>query len=451
MDVNYRQTVIGMVVAICATGLWADKPAGDLWYDHAHGLIMTLPVQAHRVEDPIDEALIRIKGPSQHGGYNIYAVVKQNPKHKTIEQLTDQAMAEVSITAADPSLQEKRYVQLGGRDAAVIYYRHGNRNVQVIERVFKGAKKKPWIMGQALILLPSQQAPGVERLPSERLLVVHMDVDVQYEEQGKAAFESMLASLQIDDPKALAMRRMEQINEAGKWLKPLNFDDWRKACIADQLFMIKKGNRDIGYMRVRQSQSTELKHNGLRTIIEARYVDNDRAVDTLFNAFWSENDQNEFWSKVITERPDAPMDGRTRSAGAGTTWRETGVRSGEEITVVREGPAGKKTHQWDRPPNGYLSQVQVQLLGQMLKSAPKKELGFYAYLSSSNSITFRTDRIEAAADGYRVLSRPNPEKTQYVTMYDRKGQLKSQQLPDGTTTLPTTKAQLAARWKYGRR
>jgi len=438
-----------LILTLCSLAFAEPESEGELWYDHAHGLIMTLPPNTTRIEDPIDKALIRLTSPISSGGYNIHATVRQNAKRKTIVQLADQAMAEVSITSVQPTKLEIRFIKLSERSSVVIYYRHADRNAQVIQRVFKNAKKRPWIMGQALILLPSLITPGVERMPSERMLVVQMDVDEPNSNQGKDAFEAMLASLQIDDPKSLALRRMQCLSTSAKWRKSLKFDDWKACALAEQLFSIRKDDIDIGYMRVQQLPGIELNHQGLHVVVEARFIENNRAIDTQFKAFWSDNDANEFWSKIITDRPLKALGLNNPRNSEGTTWSETGIRQDQTISVVRRGPAGSKTYHWQKPPDGYLSQVQTHLLGQMFTTAPQSEMGFYAYFSSNNSIAYRTERIEHnPTSGYRVFSRPNLEKSQFVTIYNRKGLALSQQLPNGTQIVITTKAKLAARWKY---
>ena len=84
----------------------------------------------------------------------------------------------------------------------------------------------------------------------------------------------------------------------------------------------------------------------------------------------------------------------------------------------------------------------------MLKGAPADELGFYTFYASTDSLAFRTEQIKPQTDGsYQILSRPNPQKPLFRSVYNTTGSMISQQLPDDTNLLAATEKDLAVRWK----
>ena len=119
-----------------------------------------------------------------------------------------------------------------------------------------------------------------------------------------------------------------------------------------------------------------------------------------------------------------------------------------ESPLASQGPSGIQELRWQCPPVGYLPQVKAAMLHDLISPENATTLGFYVYNPNIHKITLRTERVESASDGtFVVYSRPSPEAMQDVSYYDPQGRLVKRMLQNGRVLLPTTKDELAARWK----
>src|SRR6185369_10996180 len=113
-------------------------------------------------------------------------------------------------------------------------------------------------------------------------------------------------------------------------------------------------------------------------------------------------------------------------------WVETGVRSGDKITVSKQEPGSNKDFKWEKPKEGYLSQVEVLLLDALLPHTAATDVGFYAYYPLQGKLTFRSERVAPQPDGScRVYSRPAPEHAEQVSYFGTDGRLQKRVLPGG--------------------
>jgi hypothetical protein len=412
------------------------------WYDHSQGITVTIPADARIVEaqlmnDP--DALVRFVGPRGPGDYRITITAKNNPHGAPIENVMETAKSEVAISAIDFTIEHESIETINNLPVGLIYYRHLKRHRSVQADVIGNAAPKPWMMGQAFIARSS-----------DTLIVVTLDVDEDGFNRGRDVFDRLLRTMSIEDVERLTERRKELVQRGIDWRGQLNYDQLLGGCVDEQLFRITQGGNDVGYLRMRQRPDEQMQFSGIRIDMQARVYKTGSTVDTQSSFFLSEELSTEFWSIRITERPLNPGD-RTATLGSGeSTYLETGLRSHNRIEVTVEDAFGKKFHTWRMPLAGYISQVEMLLLGQLATSAEPGEMGFYAYFSSANSLSFRTERIERNDDGsYRLLTRPNPGRPQYVTHYNPQGRFVRQELPDGSLMLPATRAELAGRWHYG--
>ena len=143
------------------------------------------------------------------------------------------------------------------------------------------------------------------------------------------------------------------------------------------------------------------------------------------------------------QQPNAPAVQANELVWEKTSWLETGVRNGEQITIIREGPAGVQRLSWRKPPIAYVSQVELYLMAPLL---PKEtgEYGFYAYYPNTGSVSFRKVRVVPSGDGgIRVLSQATPDSPEQRSDYDRDGNLIGRELGEGMELVPTTRDELA--------
>ena len=191
-----------------------------------------------------------------------------------------------------------------------------------------------------------------------------------------------------------------------------------------------------------------------------------KAIDTHSQLFLSQDGNYESWATRTTVRehkdpaaaaleaktsklqPTPPVDPKKAPAPAATqvTYMETGVRTYDEITIIREGPSGVERFAW-RKPHGYISQVELMQLSGLLPRQDE-EYGFYAYHPQTGSVSFRTVRIVSEGDnGFRLYSRPTPDSPEQMSDYDKAGALTRRALSENRDVIPTTREELAKLYK----
>ncbi len=194
-----------------------------------------------------------------------------------------------------------------------------------------------------------------------------------------------------------------------------------------------------------------------------------KAIDTHSQLFLSQDGNYESWATRTTVREHkdptaaaveaksaklkpapapAPVDPKKPAAPAVTqvTYMETGVRTHDEITIIREGPSGVERFAWKKP-HGYISQIELMQLSGLLPRQDE-EYGFYAYHPQTGSISFRTVRVLSEGEnGFRIYSRPTPDAPEQMSDYDKVGALTRRNLAEGRDVIPTTREELAKLYK----
>jgi len=163
--------------------------------------------------------------------------------------------------------------------------------------------------------------------------------------------------------------------------------------------------------------------------------------DTHSSFFVSRDDKYETWEIVTTIKPSA-------QGGRPAQWQEHGQRVGDQIVVKRTGPDGNLPMQkGERPKDAYLSQVHVQLMGQLLAGRDQPTMGFHAYYPNTGKMTFRTVRAERQEKGSsQVFVRPTHDQAPEIWHFDADGTLVKRVLGGGKQLLPTTAARVRGRW-----
>ena len=400
-----------------------DLLATERWREHSYGISLRPPLGSRLMSQTADDAILRIYG---QGGYTIRLYIKKAPAQLTVQRLITQAIHQLGGAYPSATILDQQWPQLADRPAAAIYFRIPDR------------KQGPWVMAQTFL-----------RLDSTALLMAQLEADEAQYPQARPAFEAMLASLEIQDPKEINQARTEQINRGESWRQKLTTQQLHDAIEPNQWLRIIENGEDIGYMRIKEHAVNQMGHSGIRIDVQTRINVNNRAVDSIANFFASDNGEHEVWSVRTTLRPLHAANKKTSGPQKNTTsWAETGVRSKDRITVNQETPTGIKDHHWERPSQGYLTQVELMMIERVLgDNTPDGEMGFYAYSPSTQQIVYRTVGIQINPDGTRVVrSRPSPEQNKQISHYSSDGKLTKRQLPDGHLVVPTTTRELSAKW-----
>lgn len=104
--------------------------------------------------------------------------------------------------------------------------------------------------------------------------------------------------------------------------------------------------------------------------------------------------------------------------------------------------------EWQTPPEGYLSQVEAQLIPSLLPRNEQQDLGFYAYASNDAELALRTLQVFPGEEAgtYVVRERVTPNSPEVVSTYDAAGRLIHRQMADGRVLVPATPDEMRLIW-----
>ncbi len=341
------------------------------------------------------------------------------------------------IAAADPNavMFDRSGLEPDGRAATAMYFKLSPTKFSVTPQE---KRAEPWVLGLAFM-----------ELQPETFVVLRLQVDEVKYDHTRPLFEAMVESLRIEDPGQVAARRKTMLERGELWLELLEEPRRRSALVAEQWLRLRQRNVDIGYMQIRQRQTTEMDMPGMGVVTLATVMRGDRVYDSESRFFASDDGHHEIWSIKMALRPlgpGAPTQAPPKGAHV-ATWMETGYRSHAVIEVKRESPEGITTRQWPRPPKAYLSQMDWHLAGAMMPHNARQDMAFYAYHPNTGRIMLRTVTVLPAGDGsYRVVTKPGPDHPQDTTYYDAQGRFLRRQLHGGTVVRPTTPEELRVVW-----
>jgi len=290
---------------------------------------------------------------------------------------------------------------------------------------------------------------------------------------SQRVYESMIATVRIEDPAVAEARRRELVTTGTAFLARLSPADYAKAIDQPpQLFRIyapapggaasdavERGYRSVRFFKGTRSQidpqATALAPGvgnpaGFLAEIGARLIEPGpggpaefQVLDVNALYFLSEDRQEEAWSIRTAVRIAANK--------APAVFVEMGTRSGRTMVVSLKNPRkGDTLLNPTVPADGYINQLEGFLLPRLLVQAGiEAELGFYGYQPLTESITLRRERIEhdpAMPGVWKITSRPRESATPATYLYRASGELIRGDLADGLIMEPIWPADLERLW-----
>lgn len=402
--------------------------ASQRWQEHSFGLSLLPPANFKRLEPPADGALVTFIDPAPT---TISVFVHQADEHLTFEALKQQAIFNITLGIGEalPTVDEE--IRPAGRPGRLIYF--GIRD----------STGQPRMFGIAMV-----------RIDPTTVVSLRFETSADEFEQGRAIFEAVLDSIELADPRDLDRIRTAWIKAGQRWHNGIKRDDLKQAMRGEQwLRVINREKQDVGYARIRHRLDTMMGIEGIHVAIASRIVVGADSYDTESFFFESNDGSVEVWSVRTAKRSLDPRQPQLPSNAPGggpqgpVVVTETGIRSGGKITVKREAPGDIDNHEWPTPPNGYLSQVEIQLLPTLLPRNRQHEFAFYTYNSSDSSIGLRTVQVyPMESGGYVVRQRPAPDRGEQISTYDRSGHLVRRQMPNGLTMVPASAQEMRLIW-----
>jgi len=460
--------VISATAPPSAMGQDGDLLQTDRWRAGQYGLSLRPPKNTRAIEQAADQSIVKFAGPEatfslyiRAGGQGALAFkpVQQqgqgggNQSKSKWQQQTDEKQAEKKLTREFLRQRGKRQfsffyaqsVQL--KDPEPDFTVAGHKATKLYFLV-PNEKQGDWVAGQAYVILsPSKVA------------VFQLECAAENWQHHKQRFEAWLASVRIPNPKKLSQQRGRLLKAAHQWRESLSPQQIKQAIDpAPQWFRIRRGEKDVGYMRVVRKLDRELGEQGVRLLVNKRITRDEAVFDTEGRYFATFDGKNEMWSVKTTRRmkegqrsassangQSLPQPGRPPTQ---RTWTETGLHSDEVIRVNREMPAeGVENDQWPTPPKAYLSQVGARLL---MASLPHQKQGtylFYAYSSAAGKLSLRRVRVQPLKAGrFAVRVKPTPQRAERVAVYDENGRLIRKRMADGLIIEPASKQTLRQAW-----
>ncbi|MEZ6189721.1 MAG: hypothetical protein R3C45_00340 [Phycisphaerales bacterium] len=408
---------------------WAQIDRGldgpSRWIEHAYGMSLTAPEGSSWFEQTDDGALVKFVTPEQ-AKISIY--IRESEADLTLNGVKNKALSEfVFIYPSVVTLeQDLEPVTVAGREGLGLYV------------LVPDEKRGSWVFGQVYTLIDPNT-----------VAIYQLDCDATDFEESLKTFRAMIGTVKFEDPAELDRERTLRIDAGRAWLDSLNQEKIKAALTDEQWLRITQGDKDVGYMRIRQTHEDEYVTPGTSITVNSRIVDGDNTYDTEGKFFESDDRQIESWNITTTLR--TPQNTATQPHAppqpAVQNWHQEGFRNAKTIQVSQDSPSNIKQYSWDVPPFPYLSQVDLHVLPALLPRDKPTELAFYSFLQNSQKLSLRTFRIEPLPGGsYRVFDRPAPDRVEQVATYSPAGRLIERRMPDGRTYLATTPQELKRIW-----
>ncbi len=282
------------------------------------------------------------------------------------------------------------------------------------------------------------------QIDPKNFAVIQFQCDEIAYEGVEPIFDAVLKSMQLLNHKQLLARNTEWINAGHSWRHGLTHHQIRSVLIPEQWFRVVRDEQDIGWMRIQQTETIKLELSGIYIEIWSHVRERGETIDADSDYFESFDRSTEVWSSRTTRRPTQPNALATPNQGSPTQSRvETGLRSGNILTVSVESAAGVKEHRWEVSDKGYQSQVELRLLPSLLPREQSGILGFYAYHPMSETLALRTDQITPLEAGaYLVQHRPSAHAGLRLSTYDAQGHLLRKQMSDGVILIRVSREQV---------
>jgi len=285
----------------------------------------------------------------------------------------------------------------------------------------------------------------------------------------KPLLRRAMATVELEDPEALARARAERMQRGEAFLAALTPDMLRRAVDPapakgepdGRWYRITRMGADgqpaeAGYMTVVATEAAQGAANpdrserewtaeerelGLGVRIRVRMLQDERGsrVADSDARYWMAWDRSrEFWTVRSTSRDLGP-DGTTLRAGKSTS--QLGIRTApsagmparvlQVATVDLDSPA-TPPRKWTLP-KGYLSQAEAILLARLLPRDAAGDFGFYWFDPRTGRLAQRADLVRPTAGGVMVSTRATLEAPILEQRCDADGRELRRSADDGTT------------------
>ncbi|GAB4192904.1 MAG: hypothetical protein Kow00105_06980 [Phycisphaeraceae bacterium] len=396
------------------------------WVEHAYGMSVVSPPGAQQIEQTDDGALVKFLT-QDPATISIY-IRKSGESELTLPAVKDKALREFGFMypSAVTLEQDAEPVTVAERQGLGLYLlvpddKHGN-----------------WVFAQVYTLIDPHT-----------LAIYQLDCDAEVYDRALTTFLNLIGSVRFADPMELDRERNQRIDTGRKWLDSLKREQIKAVLIPEQWLRIIQDGKDVGYMRIRQTNEKDHVPPGIGVAVQSRIVEGNNTYDTEGVFFEADDRTTEFWTITTTLRSSlqGPQTPGAMPTPPAQNWRQTGLRDGRALEVSQETPTRIKKLPWKLPPFPYLSQVDLYVLPALFPRDGYTEMAFYSFHQNAQKLSLRTFRIEPQPDGsYRVYERPTPDRPEQVATYSPTGRLIERRMTNGRVYLATTPQELKRIW-----
>jgi len=425
--------LLAIALMLCPAASHAGQDVLDesYWSEPAHGLKLRPPAGATMREHLADGGLAAFVHPA---GYRISVYIHDAPQGLDFKLIKEQA-----------ALQFGYVVQASGLLDMEVELPPRSRGTSIVAAAEDADGRSTIRWAQVFIAIGETN-----------FAVIQLNAtDLSFEE-GLEALRQVVQSVDFMDQAALVRARKQQVQAGEAWLAQVE-ENGVPALPAEQWFRVVHQGQDIGYQRIQVETDAEQRkaqalEPGTMIRVQTRIARDGRIVDTLESVYESQDRELEVWELTATIRKT--IDGQERTS----TWVVTGFRTGDQIHVTRDEPAAvgdirdrraspvkPKTQRWPKPPEGYISQVDLLRLTPVWPTLTQR-VSFYAYEPETGVLAERMIAKGTDADGTHILIRPAPHSRIQTWHYDDQGRLKRRVGASGIEFVATTADQIRLLW-----
>ncbi len=474
---------------------------GPIYKDEIAGIKIAPPVGSRIINRAGLDLVSFVQDAKQWGGSVQMVILKEKV---SMEGYLSSIAAELSRTFRRPGPRQPR-THLPKPPRRPNHHQHGSR-IRHRPRPTKypqGRGRGGW-GGQSIALFRQQL---IVQLADNQLIVLTFYVPLKDREAATTTFDAMLSTFELLDRQELAKHRAAAVELGKNWLAQRSADELKaKLNPQPQLFRMKSGGTDIGFLQFNEVESTRENTKGIRVLVTSRGFKPDGAnVAGQFDAYWSyagdtppERRLNysawENITKTVLNRPDVPLANQTFWLREIGTVQMEGIsrftdaeladlqKQRDEMLKNKDLPADKIPPPIDvapklmhihvvydgdrsqpplRPFDGSISLDHPAVLPAVLDYlwprtvdlTKKCEMTFVVYNSALKKLTYRTlsvigkDHVvlnKKPTDCFRCLDEMDPAST--TLWVDQDGKILMMRTSDQSLLLPTTEPEMQRLW-----
>ncbi|MEM1208047.1 MAG: hypothetical protein AAGI54_02150 [Planctomycetota bacterium] len=409
------------------------------WFEPSYGLSFDPPAGSTEVQNTRSGSLVTFALP---GGFRIAVHL-----HETDDPITLRQAAAITLrqfASASPSA-----IELAPPDELI--KPAGRPTLRLGFAVPAEDRMPAWVADLVLM-----------KLDPTRFVVFQADLEAaDFTPAAREFFHQFLRSVDVASLDTIDRGRVQLVETADQWAKGLDFDGLWDRLPRHAWFRLIRNGEEVGVRRLTFGRGREMGTPGYTLQVASHEVIGETELNTKAEFFLSERRDEELWSietesRLLDPRTLPRVNVKPREdqpavpvpiQAAKHVMTQTGVRSGGQLTVIRDSAEHADETAWPVPPVGYLSRIETELLAMVLLDGRPVRMQSYAYHGDAedHSIALRTETTTQLDNGaWSINTRASLTSGWRNYLFDADGNLLQIDLADGGTLIPATAEQVRA-------